>query len=580
NLYKAFSVAKQNLQLLTGLPEDGLPLLDDNGNGIGNERADGQRAADFVMGNGVRLAEDTPLIPETADIPVTEDGIITVDDPFPQHRILPGSGDTDRVKFYGIAGEIYTIRSINFGETPNHTPELHSSTGKIELNRQQESTDNPAQIRNTLIWPCPADGIYYIHIRPASFSSAQDYYLEIFREEAVFPAYLKGLVTDSSGNPLSDVRISTNIGSSSLSRPSGYYRIVQEPYEGMTVTVEAEGYISRTFSNITVSEGGTTILNILLTAKYSPPAVTDSDNDGRPDSIDVFPFDASEWKDSDGDGKGDNSDKCPEDAEKTEPGICGCGISDTDADGEGTPDCNDKCPDDPGKIAPGICGCGEADTDSDNDGIPDCKDGCHDDPEKTEPGICGCGNPEPGEDGLCKTVSEPEPPSVFPIDECPDDPGKTEKGICGCGVPDADSDGDGTPDCHDQCPEDSEKTEAGECGCGITDTDSDGDGTPDCKDECPDDPGKTEKGICGCGIPDTDKDGDGTPDCHDQCPEDPEKTEAGECGCGISDRDDDNKGIADCIQDKEETDRREIIQPEPPRSDVSSGGCFIRISVQ
>lgn len=35
---------------------------------------------------------------------------------------------------------------------------------------------------------------------------------------------------------------------------------------------------------------------------------------------------------------------------------------------------DDKCPNDPNKIDPGICGCGVADTDSDIDGTPDCND--------------------------------------------------------------------------------------------------------------------------------------------------------------------------------------------------------------
>lgn len=67
-------------------------------------------------------------------------------------------------------------------------------------------------------------------------------------------------------------------------------------------------------------------------------------------------------------------DLCPADPAKTDPGLCGCGVEDTDTDLDGTPDCNDNCPNDAGKTGPGACGCGAADTDSNNDGIPDCND--------------------------------------------------------------------------------------------------------------------------------------------------------------------------------------------------------------
>ncbi|MGE0087078.1 MAG: choice-of-anchor Q domain-containing protein, partial [Desulfococcaceae bacterium] len=131
------------------------------------------------------------------------------------------------------------------------------------------------------------------------------------------------------------------------------------------------------------------------------------------------------------------TDLCPYDPNKTEPGICGCGVADTDTDGDGTADCKDNCLNDPAKTEKGICGCGVPDTDTDGDGTADCKD------------------------------------------NCPNDPAKTEKGICGCGIADTDTDGDGTADCKDNCPNDPAKTVKGICGCGIADTDTDGDGTAD-----------------------------------------------------------------------------------------------------
>lgn len=79
-------------------------------------------------------------------------------------------------------------------------------------------------------------------------------------------------------------------------------------------------------------------------------------------------------KDSDDDGTPDCNDNCSDDPDKTEPGVCGCGETDTDTDDDGTPDCNDLCPDAPDKTEPGVCGCGEPDKDSDGDGVLDCNE--------------------------------------------------------------------------------------------------------------------------------------------------------------------------------------------------------------
>jgi hypothetical protein len=45
-----------------------------------------------------------------------------------------------------------------------------------------------------------------------------------------------------------------------------------------------------------------------------------------------------------GGGGGGHTDRCPNDPNKTQPGICGCGVPDSDADSDDTPDCNDNCP--------------------------------------------------------------------------------------------------------------------------------------------------------------------------------------------------------------------------------------------
>lgn len=59
-------------------------------------------------------------------------------------------------------------------------------------------------------------------------------------------------------------------------------------------------------------------------------------------------------------------DCCPSDPNKTEPGVCGCGVAETDTDSDSTPNCLDGCPSDPDKVGSGECGCG----------FPDVVDGC------------------------------------------------------------------------------------------------------------------------------------------------------------------------------------------------------------
>lgn len=104
-------------------------------------------------------------------------------------------------------------------------------------------------------------------------------------------------------------------------------------------------------------------------------------------------------------------DQCSSDASKSFPGICGCGVADTDIDGDGTADCQDSCGSDPYKASPGICGCGIADAgDSDGDGALNCIDQCSADPGKSAPGICGCGTSDSDQNanGIadCKDINE------------------------------------------------------------------------------------------------------------------------------------------------------------------------------
>jgi len=137
---------------------------------------------------------------------------------------------------------------------------------------------------------------------------------------------------------------------------------------------------------------------------------------------------------------GTQEDLCPNDPDKTAPGVCGCGVPDTDTDGDGAADCIDGCPNDPDKIDPGHCGCGISDADTDGDTVPDCDDECPFDSAKSVPGVCGCGSPDTDTDA-------DDTPDC--IDGCPNDPNKVDPGICGCGIPDTDVNNNGIIDCNE-----------------------------------------------------------------------------------------------------------------------------------
>jgi len=64
----------------------------------------------------------------------------------------------------------------------------------------------------------------------------------------------------------------------------------------------------------------------------------DCNSDGVPDECQA---------DTDGDGVIDPCDGCPNDPDKTDPGLCDCGVPDSDNDADGVIDCHDLCPDTP-----------------------------------------------------------------------------------------------------------------------------------------------------------------------------------------------------------------------------------------
>ena len=224
----------------------------------------------------------------------------------------------------------------------------------------------------------------------------------------------------------------------------------------------------------------------------------DSDGDGIPDAVDVFPLDSSEFIDSDGDGVGnkadldddgdgvaDNVDEMPLDSSET-----------ADGDGDGVGDIADIFPDDATEsVDTDGDGTGNnADLDDDGDGVDDTLDDFPLNPNESS---------DSDGDGVGDNAD------AFPLVA-------TEwKDSDGDGVgdnADVDSDGDGIDDNQDAFPADATEW-----------LDSDGDGVGDNADAFPIDPSET-KDTDGDGIgdnADTDDDGDGVLDEVDSSPLDP-----------------------------------------------------------
>jgi hypothetical protein len=78
-------------------------------------------------------------------------------------------------------------------------------------------------------------------------------------------------------------------------------------------------------------------------------------------------------------------DDCPNDPNKTEPGICGCGVADTDSDNDGIADCQDACPDTPANETADENGCSARQIDNDKDGYTEIQGDCDDNNEGINP---------------------------------------------------------------------------------------------------------------------------------------------------------------------------------------------------
>ncbi len=283
-----------------------------------------------------------------------------------------------------------------------------------------------------------------------------------------------------------------------------------------------------------LDEDGDGLSNLAEYRGPTNPFLADTDGDGAPDGLDIFPSLSGETSDLDGDGIGDNQDNCigaqnpdqkdsdgdkigdPCDTDNDNDGLkdedeikAGSDPRNPDFDGDGILDGHDNCvlttnrdqaDSDSDKI-------GDAcDPDDDNDGIPDLSDNC--------PFLASQDQTDTNGDGrgdIC--TNDDDGDGIFDnADNCRFSPNAGQEDTDHDGRGDAcddDDDGDGLSDSEELTPgEDSLVTDPKR-------TDTDGDGIPDLTDNCRITPNPLQTASA-----DTDGEGD---DC-DCVPLDPEIT--------------------------------------------------------
>ena len=235
--------------------------------------------------------------------------------------------------------------------------------------------------------------------------------------------------------------------------------------------------------------------------KESAETDTETDNDDQP----------AEKPDKEKENS-DVVDLCPDDFDKTDPGICGCGIPDVDSDGDGVMDCIDNC----------YLVENADQLDTDGDGKGDACDNCPNDKNQDQKDSDGNGvgdecEPalvDPDGDGVKNTYNQ---------DNCPDKPNPDQ----------LDSDGDGIGDECDNCPlvpnvdqaDENNNGKGDVCEEEIYNPDIDGDNVPNTEDNCPKVANEDQ----------LDSDGDTIGDACDNCQDVPNKNQVDYNGNGVGD---------------------------------------------
>lgn len=177
--------------------------------------------------------------------------------------------DEDWVKVDGSLGSAYSIEAKNLGSNCNVVLELYYADGTTLLDEQNDIADPQAD--ELLEWTCSYTGVYYARIRQHESCLTSDTYCENTEYNLSLQpvvggpsGFIAGTVTDAYSNePIQGATITTDGGGSASSLPNGTY-IINHQAGTFTVTANASGYDTATYSGINVGESGITTKDIGL----------------------------------------------------------------------------------------------------------------------------------------------------------------------------------------------------------------------------------------------------------------------------------------------------------------------------
>jgi len=198
--------------------------------------------------------------------------VLDLNSPRPQAHDFHTPWDLDWTRFYGLAGQTYTLQAGNPGSQCDPVIQVYKSDGTTLLASMNVSGMGQPEI---LEWPCPADGIYLIRINHTNHlvSGAYTGYDLSLTQPLGTPLFgtISGrvLTDETAPQPISGACIHTSGGATALAGADGTYILIDKPGT-YNMTVEAPGYATQSDPDIEVTYGGSTIKDFRLT-DYSGP---------------------------------------------------------------------------------------------------------------------------------------------------------------------------------------------------------------------------------------------------------------------------------------------------------------------